>query len=379
MASAQIEPRPSIGFVYLGGIHQALHSAPVALALARRGAAVSAYVAPEYAAALGTMLGELDPEAAARVAIVPLVLPGWLDRVARRTGATKPAMLLAWRRRLAAHDALIAVERTSTLLKRLPGRRPRLIYSPHGSGDRAVGVEPRIRLFDHLLVSGPVRAQRFVDEGVTTHDRISVVGAIKLSALLAAPAPPRPFADGRPVVLYNPHFDAALSSWPIARAIVDAILADGRFYLIVAPHARLAERLASDERAAFEALGARADCHVDFASPALSDMTYTRSADIYLGDVSSQVYEFLHRPRPVVFVDAHHVAWQGDPSYRMWNMGDVVSEAGAVTSALGGAAARHAHYRATQVDYVAGALGAIGPQVPDVAADSVLSFVVSRP
>jgi len=32
--------------------------------------------------------------------------------------------------------------------------------------------------------------------------------------------------------------------------------------------------------------------------PAAIDMTYTRLADVYLGDVSSQVYEFLREPRP---------------------------------------------------------------------------------
>ena len=36
----------------------------------------------------------------------------------------------------------------------------------------------------------------------------------------------------------------------------------------------------------------------DPGSPASTDMTYTRAADIYLGDVSSQVYEFIAEPRP---------------------------------------------------------------------------------
>ena len=50
---------------------------------------------------------------------------------------------------------------------------------------------------------------------------------------------------------------------------------------------------------------------VDLDSHRLNDMTYTNAADIYLGDVSSQVYEFSTQPRPCVFINAHGVAWQG--------------------------------------------------------------------
>lgn len=49
---------------------------------------------------------------------------------------------------------------------------------------------------------------------------------------------------------------------------------------------------------------------VDLDSPRLVEMTYTLTADIYLGDLSSQLYEFLIRPRPVAFINAHRVDWQ---------------------------------------------------------------------
>lgn len=366
-------PVADLGFLFIGGMHQALHIAPVAVALARRGIAVSAYVAPENAQALGMLFARLDSAAARRIAVTPMEPPRWARIVRRLTGATKPVALLAWRQRLLRHDALIAADRTSTLLKRLPGRRPVMIHLPHGSGDRAIGFEPRIGLFDHVLVSGEARRDRLVAEGTVEPAAISVVGAIKLSALLDTPEPTRLFGNDRPIVLYNPHFDARLSSWPIAHAAVNAVLADGRFNLILAPHARLAARIPPAERASLEALGARSDCHVDFASPALSDMTYTRMADMYLGDVSSQVYEFLYRPRPVVFINAHGVAWHNDPDYRMWALGDVVETPAAVMDALARATERHEAYRPAQIDFAAASLGRVDAGVPDAAADALLA------
>src|SRR5690606_35291404 len=63
---------------------------------------------------------------------------------------------------------------------------------------------------------------------------------------------------------------------------------------------------------------------IDLGSAASSDMTYMQAADLYLGDVSSQVYEFLVRPRPCLFLNPKRHVWEGDPSYAHWNAGPVV-------------------------------------------------------
>ncbi len=47
-------------------------------------------------------------------------------------------------------------------------------------------------------------------------------------------------------------------------------------------------------------------------------MSYTTAADIYLGDVSSQVYEFLYEPRPCLFLNSHEFAWKSDPNFAHW-------------------------------------------------------------
>jgi CDP-glycerol glycerophosphotransferase (TagB/SpsB family) len=92
---------------------------------------------------------------------------------------------------------------------------------------------------------------------------------------------------------------------------------------------------------------------IDTASVQTSDMTYTLAADIYIGDVSSQVYEFLVRPRPCVFLNAHGVSWRGNPFYYHWQFGQVVDDMAGFASALERAVPTHAAYAGVQRDALA--------------------------
>ena len=101
--------------------------------------------------------------------------------------------------------------------------------------------------------------------------------------------------------------------------------------------------------------------HIDTGSPASVDLTYTRMADIYLGDVSSQVYEFLFlQPRPCLFLNPNrlnprHYAREGSNMFDFWKTGEVVESMDEFDKALNNAVANHEHYRAEQkrlVDYV---------------------------
>jgi hypothetical protein len=368
-----------LAFLFVGGMHQAMHIAPLALAMARRPEIrVTAYASEKDVEALGQMLHGLDPSAAARVSREPMALPRWC-RLAGRLGG-KAMELLANRHKLLRHDAIVAAERTSTLLKRLPGRRPVMIHFPHGAGDRAKGFERRIALFDYVLVPGPLNYERMLAEGLASSANCAVVGSIKLAALIGPQARPpvSPFTEDRPILLYIPHFDTRLSSWSMAADLVDRIVADGRFNLIVAPHARLLSRMSAEERRFWRERPTAPNVLIDFDSPKLRDMSYTRLADIYIGDVSSQVYEFLHRPRPCIFINAHGVAWKGNQDYQMWTLGDVCRSPQEVMRALDHAAARHDVYRSLQEIETRGKLGPFDSGVPDRAADTILAMLEGR-
>lgn len=339
---------PALNVVAIGGVHQFPHFVPVACELAARGVMrVTVFVTSDGEAAmvrsLAARLNLPVPE------IIEMRLPRSIDRVAGKS-TSKLLRLIRWARRLRGGDAILCAERTSTLLKRLPGRCPPLIHIPHGAGDRAVGFEPRFRFFDSVLVAGEKDRERLIEQGVVAAERCAVAGPIKVAALArcAAMAPPL-FDNDRLTLLYCPHFDASLGSFAVfADRLIERIAADPRYNLIVAPHIRLAGSWGEAQRAEWVARSVPGKILVDPGSERSTDMRYTLTADLFIGDVSSQVYEFLVRPRPCLFIDAHGADWQGNPDYAMWTLGEVVPPDCDIGAAVAQAFATHDRYRPLQ-------------------------------
>ncbi|ARR52199.1 hypothetical protein HY78_01340 [Rhizorhabdus wittichii DC-6] len=272
-----------------------------------------------------------------------------------RMGRIVPPKLLtlfAIRRRMNGYDAIALPERTSIMLRSLGVTRPRFIHIDHGAGDRAAGFDPRIARFDFALMAGEKQRRRMLAEGLVREDASAVVGYPKFDAAdRLRDRSWTPFAVERPIILYNPHFSPTLGSWrdhgfELVRRIAEA----DRYNLIVAPHIRLCDtrggRAAAE--AAFGPFAALPHVHVDYGSERSIDMTYTSMADIYLGDVSSQVYEFLRRPRPCLFVNGNGRTWQGDPNHDHWRFGPVIDGAAQVVPAIEQAIATHRDFAAVQ-------------------------------
>src|SRR5205085_183045 len=98
----------------------------------------------------------------------------------------------------------------------------------------------------------------------------------------------------------NPHFDRSLGSWTAwGPQILRAFAGQRDFNLIFAPHLRLFGSRPAEAIAALAPFREHPGIHIDLGdTTAAIDMTYTRLADVYLGDASSQVYEFLRTPKP---------------------------------------------------------------------------------
>lgn len=354
-----------IGFLFNHDqLHQVAHSLPVAASLAR-----------------------LHPEHEIRLLATSAALEAEIARLQRRLGATVPVERLELRHpltralasaldgllpirklgiygdqleRFRALDALVVAEKTSAILHtRYRLDRLVLIHTRHGAGDRANGFNRASARFDHVLAAGEkIRARLIADAGVPA-DRISVVGYPKFDLPPAPSLRERLFADpSRPVVLYNPHPSPKLSSWyRDGRRVLDWFVANPHLNLIFAPHVMLFARravlsidppgLAMTGRIA-RAVRDAPNIHVDLGSPSSTDMSYTNAADLYLGDVSSQVYEFLRTPRPCLFIDSHRTAWRDSPDYRHWQAGEVIEGAAALGPALDRAFALHGDWRPAQ-------------------------------
>jgi hypothetical protein len=365
-----------IAVLFIGGMHQALHIAPVCAALAlREDIDISAYVSSAGdKVSLSLLMEQLG---APPLNIIVMALPSWFERQPGFRRIRKVAQLLFWNRIIRRYDAILTAERSSTLLKRLPGQVPPMIHIPHGAGDRAKGFEARLALFDHIIVAGPKDRRRIIAQGLVAPQNITVSGAIKVAACRRIQRDTAPlFNNDRPVILYNPHFDHGLGSWQgFAGALIDSVVADGRYNLIIAPHIRMFEMASEGKRDIWQQRAIADQVIVDLGSKRLSDMTYTSQADIYIGDVSSQVYEFLTIPKPCLFIDAHGVAWKNNPDYAMWQFGPVCSDMAQIMDALDQLSESRHIYADIQAQMVADALGDTGDHAPEIAAQQLVEAV----
>ena len=344
-------PAPKVCFLYIAQTHQILHSLPIAIELARNWPQFDVHLA-------ATSQAHLDyiDEALAQLGDAPLTTrllgPKWLRdiRPGRATTPPKAAMLVANARLLAGYDAVVTPERTTALLRRLGVKRTKLVYTQHGAGDRGGPFEPRLGLFDLVMAAGPKQRDRMIDSGLVAPENCAMVGYPKFDIVEAlSPKPKNPFTDQRLIVLYNPHFDPKLSSWPRWGAqVLERFAADDRYNLIFAPHVRLFDQAGAPDVGPVNRFADHPRIHIDLGGPAAIDMTYTRVADVYLGDVSSQIYEFLRTPKPAIFLNAHGVAWKSEESYRHWRYGPVLDQIAALPGAAAAAFSSHGDYLAEQ-------------------------------
>jgi CDP-glycerol glycerophosphotransferase (TagB/SpsB family) len=183
------------------------------------------------------------------------------------------------------------------------------------------------------------------------------------------------FREERPILFYTPHWQAHRSSWPSwGQTIVDLLAAQERYNVILAPHQRLVET-ASEVRAVFARVAGLPHVHCDLDSFAMVDGSYTAAADIYLGDTSSQVVEYMTRPRPCIFLNPQQRAWEGDPSYAQWHCGQVVNDFERLAPAIAMAASMQPDYEPRQVAFAHAALGDASGSAPHRAARSILDLL----
>ena len=104
-------------------------------------------------------------------------------------------------------------------------------------------------------------------------------------------------------------------------------------------------------------------------------MSYVMAADIYLGDISSQVLEFLVRPRPCIFLNPRKLRWQDDPSFVYWRLGPVVEDLGGLDAALATRAVWGADYEDAQRRAFEMAFPSLSEPAPVAAAHAIATFL----
>ncbi len=346
------------------GVHQVRHSAVVIPQLLQRYRDIQIAVLATSEALIETVRDVCGPELIDRVEVVRLGRPAWRKALAGVLDKVSPFSrldhLFSNRDLFARFDAVIVTEGTSLFLKKLRGlEHLKIIRIDHGAGDRSIGFTPSFGRNDLVLIAGAKQRERFRQLGYLRDDQMAVVGYTKFDAVSATLREKRKlFPDDKPVVLYNPHPEPRLSSWyDMGLDVLDFFHASKDYNLIFAPHVMLFRRRLHISLESWAArfrrdLPARfrhcPHIHIDIGSSALVDMTYTLAADVYLGDVSSQVYEFLIHRRPCIFLNAHRARWQGNANYAFWNFGPVLDKVGYLDAALKDVTLSHARYKPIQ-------------------------------
>lgn len=383
-----------IGFLFNHDqIHQIGHSLPIAMALAQGGfdgeiivATTNDRLAQEVRRVAGSLLES-------RITLVELSLAPASERLTRFLGKIVPAgKLLLYRDNLdffRSLDMLIVAEKTSLLLKTRYGLTNLfMVHTRHGAGDRAIGFNKESAGFDHVLCSGEKIRNRLIGDAGVDPDSISVIGYPKFD-MVRQNGRTWHIERERPVVLYNPHPAPHLSSWyDDGRAVLDIFRRSPDRELIFAPHVMLFERpfVVTIDKLRISRAGTIRhrylhgdNIHIDLGSRASTDMSYTMAADIYLGDASSQVYEFLVRPRPCVFLNSHRIAWEGNPNFAHWHAGEVISGPAELEDALDRAETLHQQrYQAIQERLVAESFDLNGRPSSERAAEVITALAERR-
>jgi hypothetical protein len=357
--------RPRVAFLFNhDAAHQAAHIAGIAAQMALACPdieVIAAYGTPAIRQFIEKLLGA---QAIAAIHWVELVVPATINSLLGPVNAIAPARRLA---RLhynlelfASVDMVVSTERTCLRVKRkLRGRSPMFAYVPHGSGDRNVAYHPELSQFDLFLLSGQKLVDEMVRHGIARADQCHLIGYPKFDTI-DRNTRQRFFDNDKPVFLYNPHFDPRLSSWyDHGATILEYFRANAnRFNLVFAPHVMLFRKklhYSLEYRTARLRPDIPAICRncpnilIDTDSHRLFDMSYTLSADAYIGDMSSQVYEFLIRPRACYFIDVHSDARPGDPPpYEFWRNGPVCRSGADMLPLLPGWQEIAGDYRAEQ-------------------------------
>ncbi|OAJ67536.1 CDP-Glycerol:Poly(glycerophosphate) glycerophosphotransferase [Gluconobacter cerinus] len=352
----------NVAFLYIAESYQCYHAAAIALELAQSDKVniTNFYNDPEtpyhlervrYAAGAPEM--EYRP--------LRRSLPTAAMQSIRILGMFKDMVLRDNAAELDRYDAIVTVEDTVASARRLGISSPQLIYIPHGCGDRARGFTSEVRAFDHVLLSGQKSAQRMLDNALIKPENHSVIGSVKLETCKLFPDVTRFFSIQRPTVLYNAHKARGLSSWKrFIEPLLEQFSKQSDFNLIVAPHTKMFRRRRQSVRDSWNERSS-SQILIDTGSERCVDMTYTSAVDIYVGDVSSQVYEFLETPRPCVFLNAHQIDWRNNPDFTHWHFGDVVDDPRDLLNIIRAAPERHRLYRDRQQEMADRSLGDRSP------------------
>ncbi|MFA4907845.1 MAG: CDP-glycerol glycerophosphotransferase family protein [archaeon] len=321
-----------IVFLYLNGLHHLYHTAETVIEFAKlhsKYRTVCVTCCREYSE---IMQGLIDANSVTNCEIVEIPLPFRFKYLNFKKksypspcNTTSRVAKLLW----GAKAIVTTSHATVKLCQRFKIECPKIIYQYHGCGDGKYGFSKTMGTFDLLLLPGIYHQQRLIAENVTTIDKTRVVGWPKLDYKIDVNNLKKElFGEDKPIVLYTPHWNPKISSYQQwGEAVLEYFSRQTAYNLIFAPHIQIKHWSFKFRYKTNIGSGDKRRIVVDFGSRRSVDSSYVRIADLFLGDVSSLIYEWIAiRPRPCVFLNAQGIDWKGNVNYRHWDYGPVVED-----------------------------------------------------
>lgn len=274
-----------------------------------------------------------------------------IDKIKKRKRPSPLFLTKHNKKIMKSYDILVFTDFKTTYFKK--DNKTKFIYLSHGSGDRAYGYNiPKLEEFDLLLLAGKKIITRSVNEGLKDKN-YKIVGYPKFDIAIAEQKNISIFKNSNKTILYNPHNSVELSSWyKHGFEVLEFFYHNKGYNLIFAPHINLFNDKNYLSPKIINKKYFNADnIHMDLGSKKSSNMSYTLSADVYLGDVSSQVYEFIYKSRPCLFLNSNEIKWTNDSNYLHWNLGKVLSNISALENELNKIEVTHQKYKQIQKEF----------------------------
>ena len=341
-----------IGFLFLDTIAHVYHAAPTAFELSKNSTvAVYLYISSQSNWDLLKELSLQYPDNRCHFVFVRPSFPQRIMDFFRNRPFPKIASVQKNHLQdFLSCDALITTDKNMHLLHDRNKNKKILTFClHHGPAHRDYVLSKDFAQFDCNLLGGKAAHDYMFSSKLFSPEQLRIVGYPKFDITLKNPLR-KIFKNNKPTVIYNPHDDPKISSWHSwGIDILEYFYNNSHFNLIFAPHIQL---FAKQKITIPKKYTHSDNIHIDVGSRASCDMSYTRAADIYLGDMSSQYYEFLVQARPCVFLNPKRIAWKNDFQYRAWNLGDVIEELSILENTLLTAPERHSLYKEKQKEII---------------------------
>jgi len=329
-----------IGFIFISKTYCVYHSLSIAIALSKNESNDVHLLCTKENEELATQL--LQKFKADKIRI-KVLRPFWYFTIPHYLEIKfqlRPSLFYKYAKHFNTFDALVCTIYQDLELKTILGKKnkPKYVFTNHGIPNRAYSFDDKVLDFDLFFMLGDKEVQ--IRKSLKHLDAVNaqLTGFIK-NDIVKDLKSPKFFKNDKPVVLYNPHWEKTFSSYyKFGERILDFFAQQQQYNFIFAPHALLLERNWAIKNK-LKKYSSNSNMLIDLGSELSNDMSYTKSADIYLGDISSQVFEFLFtKKRPCIFFDAFNLNKDVKNKPLSWELGfvyqDVKNLAGKITDAI---------------------------------------------